>query len=104
MAVVERREQREKGAGHALVKQAMKKALLVDDHAVVRNGLKKILEEQPGEIEFGEAGTADCEGAACPDHREQLSELRRSPPGGHGQGGGHQGPPSWRRPPGGRQG
>ena len=59
MAVVERREQREKGAGHALVKQAMKKALLVDDHAVVRNGLKKILEEQPGEIEFGEAGTAD---------------------------------------------
>ena len=57
MAVVEWRDQR--AATHALVKQAMKKALLVDDHAVVRNGLKKILEEQPGEIEFGEAATAD---------------------------------------------
>ncbi|SRR6266446_201359 len=37
---------------------SMKRALIVDDHAVVRNGLKKILEEQPGEIEFGEASTA----------------------------------------------
>ena len=37
----------------------MKRALIVDDHAVVRNGLKKILEEQPGDFEFGEAGTAD---------------------------------------------
>lgn len=36
----------------------MKKVLLVDDHAVVRNGLKRILEDQPGEIAFGEAGTA----------------------------------------------
>ena len=36
----------------------MKRVLIVDDHEVVRNGLKKILEEQPGEIEFGEAGTA----------------------------------------------
>jgi two-component system invasion response regulator UvrY len=37
----------------------MKRALIVDDHAVVRNGLKKILEDQPGEVEFGEAATAD---------------------------------------------
>src|SRR5947208_1144837 len=36
----------------------MKRVLIVVDHEVVRNGLKKILEEQPGEIEFGEAGTA----------------------------------------------
>ena len=36
----------------------MKRALIIDDHAVVRNGLKKILEEEPGEIEFGDAATA----------------------------------------------
>jgi len=40
------------------VKEAMKRVLIVDDHEVVRNGLKKILEEQSGEIAFGEAGAA----------------------------------------------
>jgi two-component system invasion response regulator UvrY len=32
--------------------------LIVDDHAVVRYGVKKILDQQPGESDFGEAGTA----------------------------------------------
>ena len=36
----------------------MKKILIVDDHEVVRDGVKKILGEQPGAIIFGEAGTA----------------------------------------------
>lgn len=35
----------------------MKRVLIIDDHAVVRNGLKKILEEQPGQFTFGEAET-----------------------------------------------
>jgi two-component system, NarL family, invasion response regulator UvrY len=30
--------------------------LIVDDHAVVRDGVKRLLLEQPGEIAFGEAG------------------------------------------------
>jgi DNA-binding NarL/FixJ family response regulator len=36
----------------------MKKILIVDDHDVVREGVKKILDEQPGPITFGEASTA----------------------------------------------
>jgi two-component system invasion response regulator UvrY len=36
----------------------MKKILIVDDHEVVREGVKKILSEQPGAITFGEASTA----------------------------------------------
>lgn len=36
----------------------MKKILLVDDHEVVRDGVKKILDRAPGAVTFGEAGTA----------------------------------------------
>lgn len=36
----------------------MKKVLIADDHAVVRNGVKKIFEDQPDETTFGEANTA----------------------------------------------
>src|SRR5260370_28069202 len=36
----------------------MKRVLIVDDHEVVRNGLRRILEEQPDEFAFGEAETA----------------------------------------------
>jgi DNA-binding NarL/FixJ family response regulator len=36
----------------------MKKILIVDDHEVVREGVKKILDEQPGAATFGEASTA----------------------------------------------
>jgi DNA-binding NarL/FixJ family response regulator len=36
----------------------MKRILLVDDHEVVRDGVKKILDEQSGAITFGEASTA----------------------------------------------
>jgi DNA-binding NarL/FixJ family response regulator len=32
--------------------------LIVDDHAVVRDGVKRIFDEQPGEVNFGEASTA----------------------------------------------
>jgi DNA-binding NarL/FixJ family response regulator len=36
----------------------MIRILLVDDHAVVRRGLKEILTEELGVVKFGEAGTA----------------------------------------------
>lgn len=35
----------------------MIKILIIDDHEVVRDGVKKIFEEQPGAAAFGEAGT-----------------------------------------------
>ena len=36
----------------------MIKILIIDDHAVVRDGVKKIFEKEPGSAVFGEAGTA----------------------------------------------
>jgi DNA-binding NarL/FixJ family response regulator len=33
----------------------MKKILIIDDHEVVRDGVKKIFDEQAGEVSFGEA-------------------------------------------------
>jgi two-component system, NarL family, invasion response regulator UvrY len=36
-----------------------KKVLIVDDHEVVRDGVKTLLGEQPGAISWGEAGTPD---------------------------------------------
>ena len=50
----------------------MKRVLIVDDHEVVRNGLKKILEAQPGGIEFGDAGTAE---EAIEQVREQTWDI-----------------------------
>jgi two-component system invasion response regulator UvrY len=35
----------------------MKRILIIDDHAVVRDGVKKIFEEQPDTVMFGEAST-----------------------------------------------
>ena len=35
----------------------MKRILIIDDHAVVRDGVKKIFDEQPGAVVFGEAST-----------------------------------------------
>jgi len=37
----------------------MRKVLIVDDHEVVRDGVRKLLDEQPGAISCGEAGTPD---------------------------------------------
>lgn len=37
----------------------MIRILVVDDHAVVRDGLRRIFEEAPGETAFGEASTAE---------------------------------------------
>src|SRR6202012_5117285 len=37
----------------------MRKVLIVDDHEVVRDGVKRLLEEQPGAIACGEAGTPE---------------------------------------------
>ena len=37
----------------------MRRVLIVDDHEVVRDGVKRLLDEQPGEISCGEAGTPD---------------------------------------------
>ena len=35
----------------------MTKILVVDDHAVVRDGVKRMFDEQPGTVAFGEAST-----------------------------------------------
>lgn len=35
----------------------MTRILLVDDHAVVRDGIKRMFDEQPGAVSFGEAST-----------------------------------------------
>ena len=35
----------------------MKRILIVDDHAVVRDGLQRIFAQEPGEVVFGEAST-----------------------------------------------
>lgn len=35
----------------------MKRILIVDDHAVVRDGVKNVVDEQPGAVVFGEAST-----------------------------------------------
>lgn len=35
----------------------MKRILIVDDHEVVRDGVKRIFDKQPGETNFGEAST-----------------------------------------------
>jgi DNA-binding NarL/FixJ family response regulator len=35
----------------------MKRILIIDDHAVVRDGVKKIYDGQPGQVVFGEAST-----------------------------------------------
>ncbi len=37
----------------------MRRILVADDHAVVRNGVKKLFEDKPEETTFGEAGTAE---------------------------------------------
>lgn len=36
----------------------MLRVLIVDDHEVLRDGLKRVLDRHPGELIFGEAGTA----------------------------------------------
>jgi DNA-binding NarL/FixJ family response regulator len=36
----------------------MKRILIVDDHEVVRDGIMRIFDEQPGAVAFGSAGTA----------------------------------------------
>src|SRR5216684_489931 len=36
----------------------MKRILIVDDHEVVREGIKRIFDKQPGTVAFGPAGTA----------------------------------------------
>jgi DNA-binding NarL/FixJ family response regulator len=35
----------------------MKKILIVDDHEVLREGVKRVFDKQPGEVAFGEAST-----------------------------------------------
>src|ERR1700737_4736106 len=36
----------------------MKRILIVDDHEIVREGIKRIFDERPGTVTFGPAGTA----------------------------------------------
>src|SRR6266853_74074 len=40
-----------------MVRQQMKRILIIDDHEIVRDGLKNILNEQPEDTIFGEAST-----------------------------------------------
>lgn len=40
------------------MKSALKRILIIDDHAVVRDGVKKIFDEQPDAVVFGEASTS----------------------------------------------
>jgi two-component system, NarL family, invasion response regulator UvrY len=40
-----------------LMESTMKRILIIDDHAVVRDGVKRIFDEQPGAVVFGEAST-----------------------------------------------
>lgn len=48
---------------------AFRKILLVDDHEVVRDGVKRILDRHAGAVSFGEAGTAS----------ETLELVRKEP-------------------------
>lgn len=74
----------------------MLKILIVDDHAVVRDGIKRIFEEPGGQVAFGEAGCA-AEGLALARRKdwdvvvldlslggrngiELLKEMRRARP------------------------
>jgi DNA-binding NarL/FixJ family response regulator len=36
----------------------MKKILIVDDHEVLREGVKRVFDKQPGTATFGEASTS----------------------------------------------
>jgi two-component system, NarL family, invasion response regulator UvrY len=40
------------------IKETMKKILIIDDHEVLRDGVKRIFDKQPGTVTFGEASTA----------------------------------------------
>jgi len=40
------------------VTTTMKRILIVDDHELVRDGIRRIFDEQPGTVAFGQAGTA----------------------------------------------
>jgi len=46
----------------------MRKILLADDHSILRVGLRRILEDELGEVHIGEAGTID----------EAMAQLRAS--------------------------
>lgn len=37
----------------------MNRILIVDDHEIVRDGIRRIFDEQPGSMAFGQAGTAE---------------------------------------------
>ena len=50
----------------------MKKILIIDDHEVVRDGVKKIFDEQPGTALFGEASTPT---EALRQMREQVWDV-----------------------------
>jgi hypothetical protein len=44
--------------GRQSVGEEMKRILIVDDHEIVRDGVKRLFEEQPESAVFGEASTA----------------------------------------------
>jgi two-component system, NarL family, invasion response regulator UvrY len=46
----------------------IRRVLIVDDHEVVREGVKRLLDEQPGAVSCGEAGT--------PDEALQMARLQ----------------------------
>lgn len=62
----------------------MWRILLADDHALLRSGLRRILEEALPGVQVGEAGTADEVLAALPDGAWDLLILDISMPGRSG--------------------
>jgi DNA-binding NarL/FixJ family response regulator len=62
---------------------AMRRVLLVDDHEVVRRGIRSILEDRSGEIEIAEAGNGD-EALALLDDSYDAVILDLSMPGRSG--------------------
>jgi two-component system, NarL family, invasion response regulator UvrY len=58
-----------------LTQSTMKRILIIDDHSVVRDGVKKIFDEQPGAVVFGEASTGIEALQLAREHDRDLAVL-----------------------------
>jgi DNA-binding NarL/FixJ family response regulator len=56
----------------------MTKILVVDDHAVVRDGVKRMFDEQPGTVTFGGYPIKAGHSIASSTYRQSLVTLTRS--------------------------
>ena len=55
--------------------------IIADDHAVVRSGLRRVLEEQPGWDVVAEAGDAETAGRYVLGHKPDILVLDLNMPG-----------------------